>query len=129
MPHGDSEQPATVRQPAPIALIEDLLTLSRIESGTFTLERCALDLCTIGTLPVQRRAGTGDPGHRPGLSIVQSIVQSIVHSHGGEISVRSRHLLGTQVRVVLPLLHARPTSMPVDRRPLMTSGGRGTPSR
>ena len=39
-----------------------------------------------------------------GTGLGLSIVQSIVHSHGGEITIRSRHHVGTEVRVGLPLL-------------------------
>lgn len=176
-----------------IALIEDLLTLSRIEAGTFVLERTTLDLRHVvsrarealgpmlagrtldmrfhvpdGTVPVLGDAGqlervvlnlvgnavkfTEDGGRvectlstADGLAEVRvsdtgigipeeeqgalftrffrsstaqeraiqgtglglSIVQSIVHSHGGEISIRSAHLVGTEVRVRLPLVPAR----------------------
>lgn len=176
-----------------IALIEDLLTLSRIEAGTFNLERTTLDLRQVvtrarealrpmlagrtldvafdvpdGTVPVHGDAGqlervvlnlvgnavkfTDDGGRvrcslgttdgqaevrvsDTGIGIPEeeqaalftrffrsstaqeraiqgtglglSIVQSIVHSHGGEISVRSEHLVGTEVRVRLPLVRAR----------------------
>lgn len=176
-----------------IALIEDLLTLSRIEAGTFNIERTTLDLRHVvtrarealrpmlsgrtldvrfdvpdATVPVLGDAGqlervvlnlvgnavkfTEDGGRvqcslsvADGLAEVEvsdtgigipeaeqsalfsrffrsstaqeraiqgtglglSIVQSIVHSHGGQISIRSRHLVGTEVRVLLPLVPAR----------------------
>ncbi len=172
-----------------IALIEDLLTLSRIEAGTFHIQRTTLDLRQVmtrarealgptladrdvdvrfdapeATVPVLGDAGqlervvlnlvgnavkfTEDGGRvhcslsvADGLAEVEvsdtgigipddeqdalftrffrsrtaqeraiqgtglglTIVQSIVHSHGGEISIRSRHLVGTEVRVRLPL--------------------------
>ncbi|HSE08641.1 MAG TPA: PAS domain S-box protein [Nocardioidaceae bacterium] len=172
-----------------VALIEDLLTLSRIESGTFTLEKSAVDLRTVfekahealepmlvgrkldvhfelPDLPVQvmgdprqlermivnllgnavkftddggrvawsltattdeahfRVADTGigiPEGEQPalfsrffrsttaqeraiqGTGLGLTIVQSIVQSHGGEITIRSREHVGTDVEVVLPL--------------------------
>ena len=175
-----------------IALIEDLLTLSRIEAGTFALEKSVLDLRTVLThahealgpvlagrrldvhfdvpeqsVPVHGDAGqlervvlnlvgnavkfTEDGGRvacslsrsdgravievsDDGIGIPQeeqadlftrffrsrgaqarqiqgtglglTIVQSIVQSHGGEIGVDSEHLVGTTVRVSLPLTHA-----------------------
>jgi PAS domain S-box-containing protein len=42
-----------------------------------------------------------------GTGLGLTIVQSIVHAHGGDISIRSRQHVGTEVRVVLPLLPAR----------------------
>jgi PAS domain S-box-containing protein len=171
-----------------IALIEDLLTLSRIEAGTFLLERVPVDLRSVvhrsrealepmldgrsldvgfelpsGPVPVLgdpgqlervvlnlmgnavkftedggrvecrlRQAGShaemevadtgiGIPANEQaeifsrffrsstaqqraiqGTGLGLSIVQSIVHSHGGEITVRSEHLRGTEVLVSLP---------------------------
>lgn len=185
-----------------IALIEDLLTLSRIEAGTFTLERAPLDLRTVVArahealrpalsgrdvetrfdlpdvaVPVlgdqgqlervvlnvvgnavkftedggrvrcslsiaDRMAqievsdtGIGIPEHElgslftrffrstaaqeraiQGTGLGLPIVQSIVHSHGGEITIRSRYLVGTEVHVVLPLLPALRTPEPVAQR-------------
>ncbi len=176
-----------------LALIEDLLTLSQIESGTFDLERSAVDLRTVvdrarDTLgpmlagryldvrfdvPDEPVPVLGDPGQLervvvnlvdnavkftedggrvncslsvaggvaeievsdtgigipedeqaalftrffrsrtakdraiPGTGLGLSIVQSIVHGHGGEVAIRSRHLVGTEARVVLPLLSGR----------------------
>ena len=176
-----------------VALIEDLLTLSRIDAGTFTMERETVDLRTVvqrtqeavgsmlsgryldvrfelpeypvlvfGDATQLERAlmnlmsnavkftddgggvrcsltalegvaeivvsdtGIGIPdSEQPALftrffrsSITQeraiqgtglglSIVQSIIHSHGGEISVRSRHLVGTEVHIALPLMPAK----------------------
>jgi PAS domain S-box-containing protein len=176
-----------------IALVEDLLTLSRIESGTFDLEKSAIDLRTVVDrahdalapmligryldvrfdVPDEPVPVLGDPGQLervvvnlvgnsvkftedggrvncslsvagdvaelevsdtgigipedeqsalftrffrsrtakeraiPGTGLGLSIVQSIVHGHGGEVAIRSRHLVGTEVRVVLPLLSGR----------------------
>jgi hypothetical protein len=42
-----------------------------------------------------------------GTGLGLSIAQWIVHGHGGEITVRSRPHVGTEVRVVLPLSPAR----------------------
>jgi PAS domain S-box-containing protein len=42
-----------------------------------------------------------------GTGLGLTVVQSIVHGHGGEVSIRSREHVGTEVRVVLPLLGAR----------------------
>jgi signal transduction histidine kinase len=41
-----------------------------------------------------------------GTGLGLTISQWIVHSHGGEISVRSRPRVGTEVRIVLPLTSA-----------------------
>jgi PAS domain S-box-containing protein len=176
-----------------IELIEDLLTLSRIESGTFKLETSTVDLRTVfekahevlepmlvgrhldvhfdlpddpvlvegdsaqlkrvvvnllgnavkftedggrvqwslsaadGVAEIEvRDTGIGIPeAEQPqlftrffrsstaqeraiqGSGLGLSIVQSIVLAHGGEISIQSRHLVGTDVRVALPLTPAR----------------------
>ena len=181
-----------------IALIEDLLTLSRIESGTFALERRSLDLRTILTrshetlgpmlsgrqldvrfdVPPEPVPVLGDPGQlervvmnlvgnavkftedggsvecrlgtqdgharievsdtgigipddeQPamftrffrsraaqdraiqGTGLGLPIVQSIVHSHGGTIGIRSEYLVGTDVHVLIPLTRAR-SAVPV----------------
>jgi signal transduction histidine kinase len=42
-----------------------------------------------------------------GTGLGLSIVQSIVQSHGGEVSIRSSEHVGTDVRVVLPLVPAK----------------------
>jgi PAS domain S-box-containing protein len=176
-----------------LALIDDLLTLSRIESGTFTLETTSVDLrmvlnrcqeavrsmlegrslevgfdapdhpvLVMGDFPQLERAvlnllsnavkftedngrvhcsvgvseglaevvvsdtGVGIPeDEQPqlftrffrgrvaqefavqGTGLGLSIVQSIVHSHGGEVSIRSSEYVGTEVRLALPLLPAK----------------------
>jgi PAS domain S-box-containing protein len=176
-----------------IELIDDLLTLSRIDTGTFTMEREQVDLLsvfdraheTVEPLLIGRPVDVhvdlpdspvlvlGDPAQLQrvvvnllsnavkftedggrvawslqtnatharidvtdtGIGIPESeqpalftrffrssnaqekaiqgtglgltIVQSIVHAHGGEISIRSREHVGTEVSVVLPLLPAR----------------------
>ena len=173
-----------------VRLIEDLLTLSSIESGTFTLEKSSIDLgivvnrarealapvlsdrdldvrfqvphrpitvlgdpwqlervvinlvgnaikftedggsvrCSLRTdggvaelevsdtgigIPEDEqgalftrffRSRTAQERAIQGTGLGLSIVQSIVHSHGGEVAIRSRHLVGTEVRVILPLV-------------------------
>jgi signal transduction histidine kinase len=176
-----------------IELIDDLLTLSRIDTGTFTIEREQVDLLTVFDraheaveplligrpvdvhvdLPDSPVLVLGDPdqlqrvlvnllsnavkftedGGRVAWSLTTTgthaqidvtdtgigipeaeqpalftrffrssnaqekaiqgtglgltIVQSIVHAHGGDISIRSRERVGTEVHVVLPLVAAR----------------------
>ena len=177
-----------------LALIDDLLTLSRIEQGSFTLQKTTVDLrmvvnrcqeavhsmldgrglpvrfdapdhpvLVIGDFPQLERVVvnllsnavkfTEDNGHvqcslqvvddrlaevvvsdtgvgipddeKPmlftrffrgrlaqefavqGTGLGLSLVQSIVHSHDGEVSIRSSEDVGTEVRVVLPLVPAR----------------------
>lgn len=186
-----------------IAMIEDLLTLSRIEAGTFTLEKRPVDLRsvferaheTLEPMLVGRQldlhfelpdhpvlvlgdsgqlervvvnvlenavkftedggrvewALTSDGGEaeirvvdtgigipeseQPGLfsrffrsSTAQeraiqgtglglTISQWIVHGHGGEIAIRSRPHVGTEVRVVLPVAQASPARYRLDAGP------------
>jgi PAS domain S-box-containing protein len=50
------------------------------------------------------RSSTAQERAIQGTGLGLSIVQSIVHSHGGEVAIRSRHLVGTEVRVILPLI-------------------------